>query len=132
MRRTLLTAVFILFLCTILTLQFFGGSLRAALSPKVEVVRPQIYASGGSHIERAVPLDAVYKDESGMAFLWLAVEDDSCGEKCYIAKKESVNSGDTLDGYMSVRELTVTSLVIISDPAEFTEGQRVEILEDAS
>ncbi len=136
MRRFLLSAVFILFLCTILTMQFFGGSIRAALSPKVEVVRPQIYASGGRHIERAIPLDAIYMDESGMMVLWLAVEDDSSGEKCYIAKKEYVNSGnnpgDTLDRYMSVRSLGVTSLVIVSDPAQFTEGQRVEILEDAS
>lgn len=132
MRRFLLSAVFILFLCTVLILQFFGSAIRAALSPKVEVVRPQIYAVGGRHIERAVPLDAVYMDESGMMFLWLAVEDDSSGEKCYVAKKQSVNPGDTLDGYMSVRELTVTSLVILSDPAEFSEGQRVEILEGVS
>lgn len=132
MRRFLLSAVFILFLCTILSLQFFGSSLRAALSPKVEVIRPQIYASGGRHIDRAVPMDAVYMDETGMSFLWLAVEDDSSGEKCYIAKKKSVNPGNTLDGYISVRELMVTSLVILSDPAGFTEGQRVEILEDAS
>ncbi len=132
MRRKLLTAVFILFLCAILTLQFFGGTLRAALSPKVEVVRPRIYASDGRHIARAVPMDAVYVDESGMMVLWLAVEDDSSGEKCYITKKKSVNPGDTLDGYMSVRELTVTSLVILTDPAEFSEGQRVEILEKVS
>ena len=131
MRRFLLSAVFILFICTILTLQFFGGAIRAALSPKVEVVRPQIYACDGRHIDRAVPLDAVYMDESGMAFLWLAVEDDSSGEKCFIARKESVNPGDTLGDYMSVRALTVTSLVIVSDPSEFLEGQRVEILEDA-
>ncbi len=132
MRRFILSAVFILFLCTILTLHFFGGSIRAALSPQVEVVRPQIYASGGRHIDRAVPLDAIYMDESGMTVLWLAIEDDSSGEKCYVAKKESVNPGNTLDGYMSVRSLGVTSLVIVSDPAQFTEGQRVEILEDAS
>ena len=130
MRRFLLSAVFILFICTILTLQFFGGAIRAALSPKVEVVRPQIYASDGRHIDRAVPLDAIYMDEAGMAFLWLAVEDDSSGETCYVAKKESVNPGDTLDEYMSVRSLGVTSLVIVSDPTLFSEGQRVEILED--
>ena len=130
MRRFLLSAVFILFICTILTLQFFGGAIRAALSPKVEVVRPQIYASDGRHIDRAVPLDAVYMDESGMAFLWLAVEDDSSGEKCFIARKELINPGDTLGDYMSVRALTVTSLVIVSDPSEFSVGQRVEILED--
>lgn len=64
MRRFLLSAVFIIFICTILILQFFGGAIRAALSPKVEVVRPQIYAA--------------------------------------------------------------------TDPAQFSEGQRVEILEDAS
>ena len=130
MRRFLLSAVFIVFICTILILQFFGGAIRAALSPKVEVVRPQIYAVGGRHIDRAVPMDAVYMDETGMAFLWLAVEDDSSGEKCYIAKKEAVSPGDTLDEYMSVRSLGVTSLVILTDPAEFSEGQRVEILED--
>ena len=130
MRRFLLSAVFILFLCAILILQFFGGAIRTALSPKVEVVRPQIYAVGGRHIDRAVPLDAIYMDESGMAFLWLAVEDDSSGEKCYIAKKETVSPGNTLDGYMSVHSLGVTSLVILTDPAQFSEGQRVEILED--
>ena len=130
MRRFLLSAVFILFLCTILILQFFGGVIRAALSPKVEVVRPQIYASGGRYIDRAVPIDALYMDETGMPVLWLAVEDDSSGERCYIAKKETVSPGDTLDGYMSVRSLGVTSLVILTDPAEFSEGQRVEILED--
>ena len=130
MRRFLLSAVFILFLCTILILQFFGGAIRTALSPKVEVVRPQIYAVGGRHIDRAVPMDAVYMDETGMAFLWLAVEDDSSGERCYIAKKETVSPGDTLDGYMSVRSLGVTSLVILTDPSQFSEGQRVEILED--
>ena len=130
MRRFLLSAVFILFLCTILILQFFGGTIRTALSPKVEVVRPQIYANDGRHIDRAVPIDAIYMDETGMAFLWLAVEDDSSGEKCYIAKKEAVSPGDTLDGYLSVRSLGVTSLVILTDPAEFSEGQRVEILED--
>ena len=130
MRRFLLFAVFILFICTILTLQFFGGAIRTALSPKVEVVRPQIYASDGRHIDRAVPLDAVYMDESGMTFLWLAVEDDSSGETCYVAKKESVNPGDALDEYMSVRSLGVTSLVIVSDPTLLSEGQRVEILED--
>lgn len=132
MRRFLLSAVFILFLCTILTFQFFGGTLRAALSPKVEVVRPQIYASGGSHIDRAVSSDAIYIDETGIMVLWLAVEDDSSGEKCYKAMKKSINPGDTLDGYMSIRELTVTSLVILSDPENFTDGQRVEILEAAS
>lgn len=131
MRRFLLSAVFILFICTILTLQFFGGAIRAALSPKVEVVRPQIYASDGRHIDRAVPLDAIYMDESGMAFLWLAVEDDSSGEKCFIARKEFIYPGDTLRDYMSVRALTVTSLVVVSDPSMFSEGQRVEILEDA-
>ncbi len=130
MRRFLISAVFILFICTILILQFFGGAIRAMLSPKVEVVRPQIYASGGRHIDRAVPLDAVYMDDTGMAFLWLAVEDDSSGEKCYIAKKETVSPGDTLDGYLSVRSLGVTSLVIVTDPTEFSEGQRVGILED--
>ncbi len=130
MRRFILSAVFILFICTILILQFFGGTLRAALSPKVEVVRPQIYAANGRHIDRAVPLDAIDMDESGMMVLWLAVEDDSSGEKCYIAKKENVSPGDTLDGYMSVRSLGVTSLVIVSDPTLFSEGQRVEILED--
>ena len=130
MRRLILSAVFILFLCTILTLQFFGGAIRAALSPKVEVVRPQIYAVGGRHIDRAVPMDAVYMDETGMPVLWLAVEDDSSGEKCYIAKKEAISPGDTLDGYLSVRSLGVTSLVIVSDPSQFSEGQRVEILED--
>ena len=130
MRRFLLSAVFILFLCTILILQFFGSAIRTALSPKVEVVRPQIYAVGGRHIDRAVPLDAIYMDETGMPVLWLAVQDDSSGEKCYIAKKEAISPGDTLDGYMSVRSLGVTSLVIVSDPAEFSEGQRVEILED--
>ena len=128
----MLSAVFILFLCAILTFQFFGGTLRAALSPKVEVVRPQIYASGGRHIDRAVPLDAIYIDESGIPFLWLAVEDDSSGERCYKAIKKAINPGDTLDGYMSIRELTVTSLVILSDPGDFTEGQRVEILEGTS
>lgn len=132
MRRFLLSAVFILFLCTILTFQFFGGLLRAALSPKVEVVRPQICASGGRYIERAVPLDAIYMYETGMAFLWIAVEDDSSGENCYIAKKKSVIPGDTLDGYISIRELTVTSLVILSDPTHFSEGQRVEIQEAVS
>ena len=130
MRRFLLSAVFILFLCTILILQFLGGAIRTALSPKVEVVRPQIYAVGGRHIDRAVPMDAVYMDETGMPVLWLAVEDDSSGDKCYIAKKETVSPGDTLDGYMSVRSLGVTSLVILTDPAQFSEGQRVEILQN--
>ena len=130
MRRFLLSAVFILFLCTILILQFFGGVIRAALSPKVEVVRPQIYAVGGRHIDRAVPMDAIYMDETGMPVLWLAVKDDSSGEKCYIAKKEAISPGDTLDGYMSVRSLGVTSLVILTDPAQFSEGQQVEILGD--
>ena len=130
MRRFLFSSILLIFICVILSLHFFGGLLRAALSPKIEVIRPQIYASDGRHIDRAVPLDAVYMDETGMAFLWLAVEDDSSGEKCYIAKKESVNPGDTLDGYMSVRSLGVTSLVIVSDPTLFSEGQRVEILED--
>lgn len=130
MRRFLISAVFIIFICTILILQFFGGAIRTALSPKVEVVRPQIYAVGGRHIDRAVPMDALYMDETGMPVLWLAVEDDSSGEKCYIAKKEAVSPGDTLDGYISVRSLGVTSLVILTDPAQFSEGQRVEILED--
>ena len=130
MRRFILSVIFILFLCTILILQFFGGAIRTALSPKVEVVRPQIYAVGGRHIDRAVPMDALYMDETGMPVLWLAVEDDSSGDKCYIAKKETVSPGDTLDGYMSVRSLGVTSLVILTDPAQFSEGQRVEILED--
>jgi len=130
MRRFLLSAVFILFLCTILILQFFGGAIRSALSPKVEVVRPQIYAVGGRYIDRAVPIDAIYMDETGMPVLWLAVEDNSSGKRCYIAKKETVSPGDTLDGYMAVRSLGVTSLVILTDPAQFSEGQRVEILED--
>ncbi|MBQ3255888.1 MAG: hypothetical protein IJA67_00530 [Oscillospiraceae bacterium] len=130
MRRFLISAVFIIFICTILILQFFGGAIRTALSPKVEVVRPQIYAVGGRHIDRAVPMDTVYMDETGMAFLWLAVEDNSSGERCYIAKKEAVSPGDTLDGYMSVRSLGVTSLVIVTDPAQFSEGQRVEILQN--
>ena len=130
MRRFLLSAVFVVFICTILILQFFGGAIRAALSPKVEVVRPQIYAVRGKHIDRAVPMEAVYMDETGMPVLWLAVEDDSSGEKCHIAKKETVSPGDTLDGYMSVRSLGVTSLVIVTDPSQFSEGQRVEILED--
>ena len=130
MRRFILSAVFIIFICTILILQFFGGAIRTALSPKVEVVRPQIYAVGGRHIDRAVPMDAVYMDETGVPVLWLAVEDDSSGEKCYIAKKEAISPGDTLDGYISVRSLGVTSLVIVTDPAQFSEGQRVEILED--
>ncbi|MBR4960897.1 MAG: hypothetical protein IKY52_08380 [Clostridia bacterium] len=130
MRRFLLSTVFVVFICTILILQFCGGAIRAALSPKVEVVRPQIYAVDGRHIDRAVPMDALYMDETGMPVLWLAVEDDSSGERCYIAKKETVSPGDTLDGYMSVRSLGVTSLVILTDPAEFSEGQRVEILED--
>ena len=130
MRRFLLSAVFIIFICTILILQFFGGAISTALSPKVEVVRPQIYAVGGRHIDRAVPMDTVYMDETGMAFLWLAVEDNSSGERCYIAKKEAVSPGDTLDGYMSVRSLGVTSLVIVTDPAQFSEGQRVEILQN--
>ena len=130
MRRFLLSTVFIIFICTILILQFFGGAIRTALSPKVEVVRPQIYAVGGRHIDRAVPMDTVYMDETGMAFLWLAVEDNSSGERCYIAKKEAVSPGDTLDGYMSVRSLGVTSLVIVTDPAQFSEGQRVEILQN--
>lgn len=130
MRRFILSAVFILFICTILSLHFFGGAIRAVLSPKVEVVRPQIYAVGGRYIDRAVPMDALYMDETGMPVLWLAVEDDSSGARCYIAKKETVSPGDTLDGYMSVRSLGVTSLVILTDPVEFSEGQRVEILED--
>ena len=130
MRRFLFSSILLIFICVILSLHFFGGLLRAALSPKVEVVRPQIYASDGRHIDRAVPLDAVYMDESGMAFLWLAVEDDFSGERCYIAKKEAVSPGDTLDGYLSVRSLGVTSLVILTDPSQFSEGQRVEILED--
>ena len=46
--------------------------------------------------------------------------------------KKSINPGDTLDGYISIRELTVTSLVILSDSENFTDGQRVEILEAAS
>ena len=101
-----------------------------ALVPRVEVVRPQIYAVDGRHIDRAVPLEALYMDEAGMAFLWLAAEDNSSGEKCYVARKKFVNPGDVLGNYMSVRALTVTSLVIVSDPSTFSEGQRVEISED--
>ena len=130
--RYFFSTVLILFLCVTLSLHFFGGGLRAALSPKVQVVRPQIYASDGRHIDRAVPMEAIRTDESGMMFLWLAVEDDSSGEKCYIAKKEEVQPGDVLDGYMSVRQLGVTSLVILTDPTEFSEGQRVELLEGTS
>ena len=132
MRRFLFSSILFIFIGVILSLQIFGSMLRAALSPKVEVVRPQIYASDGRHIDRAVPMEAIHTDESGMMILWLAVEDDSSGEKCYIAKKEEVQPGDMLDGYMSVRQLGVTSLVILTDPAEFSEGQRVELLEGAS
>ena len=129
MKRVLLSTVFILFLCSVLILQVFGGMIRAAISPKVEVIRPQIYSSEGKYIDRAVPIEAVYSDESEMKMVWLAVSDDSSGEKCYIAKKEYVLSGDILGSYISIHSLGVTSLVILTDPTHFTEGQRVEIVE---
>lgn len=131
MRRVILSVILLLFLSAVLILRFCGGSFRAALSPKVEAVHPQIAADGGRFLERAVPSGAVYSDEAGVTYLWLAAEDESSGEKCYIAKKEPADPGEELDGYVSVRTLPVTALVIVSDPAAFTEGQRVEIREDA-
>ena len=129
MRRFLFSSLFLLFTGMILIMHFFGGMLRAALSPKVEVLHPQIYASGGKHLEHAIPMEAIHLDESGIMYVWLAVEIDSSGEKYYIAKKEIIEYGNILDSYMSILPLSVTSLVILTKPVQFTEGQRVEILE---
>lgn len=129
MRRYLFSSLFLLFICMILIMHFFGDMLRAALSPKVEVIHPQIYASDGRHLEHAVPMEAIHVDESGTMFVWLAVEDDSSDEKCYITKKEIVQPGNILDTYMSIFQLSVTSLVILTNPVQFTEGQQVELLE---
>lgn len=130
-RRAVTLAAAALFALAIAFFTLFGGNLRDALSPKCEWTRAAMLEADGEWLNRAVPSEAVKIDDiSGEAFVFIASEDDSSGEKCDRAILTPVSLGRVLGGMVELRGVESGERVIVKSDIALTDGCRVVLTKE--
>ena len=103
MKRRITVTVFVLFLASVAVFMLFGAQIRAALSPQIRYVYPEMREADG-RILSALPASAVWQGEDGGTYVWKVSRSDAFPEPAFVVNACSVSvelekDGAVLFGY---------------------------------
>ena len=97
MKRIVTIALFALFLCSVAVFMFFGGQIRAALSPEIRYVYPEMREADGRYLN-ALPVSAVWQGEDGQSYVWRVSRSDAFPEPAFVVGACPVSVEKEADG----------------------------------
>ena len=105
MKRIVLIAVLVLFTASILFFHFFGGEMRLLFAMEVTCF-PAAYGQFEDSMVLTFPAEALYRDKTGSAWVWRAVEVE--GNLCTAQRTEVEVMGEQ-DGFIYIEGALILS-----------------------
>ena len=125
MKRKITVAVFVLFLASVAVFMLFGAQIRAALSPQIRYVYPEMREADGRILD-ALPASAVWQGEDGGSCVWRVSRSDEYPEPAFVVGAcpisiEFEKDGTVFFGY-GFGGLSPSDAVAVEWKAELKDG----------
>jgi uncharacterized protein YyaL (SSP411 family) len=127
MKRIITVTVFILFLLSVAVFMLFGPQIRAALSPEVRYIYPDMQDADG-RFYNAVPASAVWEGEDGGTYVWRVDRSDAFPEPAFVVTAWPIQIEAEQDGMVlvSLGALSSSDAVAVEWEAELKDGMCVK------